>query len=275
MMRNEGLPGAKESGQYRSEDAEGWKKLFQLCEGAFAKKVMGENLRDPDLARQLRPALLLQYRAVAAQRPEQRDKFMEELESGGYVVFDPNDPNDDRLWQNIKHYELERDERAAKYRKQLIEEQGVPQWMADYAGYYRFTDSLLDWLRYSLAMEMPDEVLAAAKQMETARKSLGLIYPSWGRIDHLLSTDASAEYQNAVHRAARWLEDIVDNINVTYPSSKRINAGPRDGSVDHLKAAHMADQLRIMFVEVGGDRPSQEMREQYRQKRFVEPSRRG
>jgi len=275
-MRAHGLPGEDESAKYRAEDPEGWKKLFELSEGPFAQKVMAENLREPNLAGQLRPALLLEARARSGWIPEQREKFMAELRTESYTVFDPNDPNDEQLWQNIKRLLLERAERGAQYRKRLLEEQGVPQWMAERTGYYRFTDGMGEWLGYWLAVEMPDEVFEAAEQVRACIKTLNGIYPSWRRIERLLLAETPVGNAQAINYAARQWDAVVEGVNRIYPSSspKRIDPGPSgDGSFDHRKAFYMADKLRIIFLEAE-DRPGPEIREQYRQRRFIERSER-
>jgi len=263
------FPGAKESAKYQDEDPEGWQKLLLMSEGASMAKVMGDHLRDPNLAKQLRPGLLFLYRAGKGWIPEQREKFMKELEDRGHTVFDPNDRDDERLWQNIKKYELEQAEGAIRMQKQLLQEQHVPQWMLNWAGYYRFADSMGEWLDFWLSMEMPDQVLDASRQVRTVMENLDRIYPSWKRIQYLLGADASPEYGSAVNRAARWSDDIIASINRVYPSSNQIGPGPSDASFDERKAGYMVYELMRIFEEAARHRPSAEVRNQYHERRFV------
>ncbi len=273
-MRDHGLPGDDQSAKLRAEDPEGWKKFFELSEGPFAYKVLAENLRDPNLARQLRPALLLETRARSGWIPEQRERFMEELRKEGYTAFDPNDQDDERLWQNIKRLVLDRAERGVQYRKRILEEQGVPEWMAERTGYYRFTDNIGEWLDYWLSMEMPDEAVEAAKQVRACIATLNGIYPSWKKIEHLLLANFSVESPSAISYTARQWDAAIEGANRIYASSRRIDARPADRSFDHRKAFYVADELRIMVEEAATHRPSREIREQYRQRRFVERSER-
>ncbi len=194
---------AKEQARYReylksSEDPNETIGLFLDCRVAFGAKEWAEALRDPNQEKLLKIPLIRQYRY-----PEMVEKLKRQLSShSSFTFFDPNDPNDDRLWQNIKRFNFELAEHNKAERQNLIEQKGVPEWLADYAGKRQFAVGAFTMYSGGVYLLTPQKVRDAEKRVDDLYVKIGKIYPAWRRMRHLL-TDANSPDNEAVIRAVQ------------------------------------------------------------------------
>ena len=183
--------------EYRnmSKDPDKVKNMFDKCRNVFGAKVLAEALADPNQARELRPALVLLYRAYWTGPPMQ-DRLTRDLEYYGLAVFDPNDPNEERLWVNIKRYETTRSNSLEPVRRKLLEEleeEGIAKWLAELSGKYDFMQPVFEWSSAGLRFYTPGEVYQALKQFEEAKDRMDDIYPRWFKMRHILTSNAEHE----------------------------------------------------------------------------------
>jgi len=267
-------PGRKEASRHRTEDPSDYSLMQEMCEFASVAQVTGRHLSDPNLARQFRAVLLLKYRMFHGWDREPREKFMDRLAEEGRAVFDPNDSDDERLWLNIRHYELQAAQKAVETRRQLNEIRGVPVWMMEYVGYNGFTYWMHTPFEYWLGMEMSDEVLEAAKRLDRACDKLSDTHRSWRRVEHLLDGRIDPEQQEVIDAAARQVDAIAASIHRMFPTARGYFDTPAGKDFDPRKAGYAARELTSIILAAGEIRPDRKFREQYRQKRFVTPDRR-
>ena len=164
------------------------KRLFDLCRLPFGAKFYADAMKDPNWAEELKPILLLQYRIEDEYPPEvQRETFMERLKKRGLTVFEPNDPNDERLWNNIKRHVQENSDYYEQQRTNLVEEKGVPKKVAEFAGYLTYNNMIIRLSGPWLLINTPEEVIDALREMMEKMKEIMSIYPQWIQIEHLLT----------------------------------------------------------------------------------------
>jgi hypothetical protein len=183
--------------RYRSssEDRDKVNRMFGRCRKVFAAKVWSEALTDPNRAGEIRPALILLYRSEM-RRPSMHEQFIESLKTCGLAVFDPNDPDEDRLWENIKRHEIARSHSLGPARQKILkelEEEGIGRWFAEHAGQHDFSQVLQEWLEIGFWFYTPEEVYQAKKQFEEAEDRMGDIYPWWGWMRRILMKNAEDE----------------------------------------------------------------------------------
>ncbi len=174
------------------------REWFDDCRVPFAAKEWADALSDANQERLLKIPLIRQYRY-----PEMVEKLKRDLSKHpSFTFFDPNDPNDDRLWQNIKRFNFELAEHNHAKRRQLLDQEGVPEWLADYAGKYSFAQSAFETYTGGLALLTPMEVQESEKRLLSLYHKMSTIYPGWSQMRHLLA-EKYTEEDKAVARAAR------------------------------------------------------------------------
>jgi len=186
-MESQGFPGYNEYQTFYNASDEN-KRLFDLCRAPFSSKFYADAIRDPNWAEELKPLLLLQYRYEDTYPPEvQREAFVERLKKKGLTVFEPNDPNDERLWNNIKRHVQENSDYYEQRRTNLVEEKGVPKKVAEFAGYLSYNNMIIRLSEPWLLINTPEEVIDALREMMEKIKEIMSIYPQWIQIEHLLT----------------------------------------------------------------------------------------
>jgi len=189
-IRSRGIVGHEDYQKYisNSKDPNEARKLYIQCRIVFYPKATNQMLQDATWAKCLKPAFLSLYRySYGDKRPGQKEIFLQELRENGYSEFDPNDPNDKRLWDNIQRYIYEQAENLQTKQFELINEKGVPQKVAEYAGFYSFVDSQYEINSFLIAFYTPREVIEAAKEVRKREGILSSIYVQWGKLEHLLT----------------------------------------------------------------------------------------
>jgi len=223
-MERRSLPGESEYRKYRrtSEDPNEVRRMFTRCRTPFGAKAMADALRDPNWAEELKPALLLKYRWWGPRGPGLKERFKENLKEKGYTVFDPTDPNDERLWKNIKRYEFEMAEHLEPVRRRFLEEEGVPKWLADYAGLYTLLNGTFTLHTYCLRLYTPEKVVDAAKRVRELLHKMRRIYPGWSNIQHLLTNNITpldidpSEIEPFFHRWGALRQFLAGEIDTIY-----------------------------------------------------------
>jgi hypothetical protein len=178
-----GLPGEREFKQYRASHAnsEEFDKTYRRCRYAFGTKAWAEALRDPDREPELRPVMIFNYRYLLPRSSANwREKFINALKKQGLTAFDPNDPDDDRLWRNIRQNMFEMAEYTAADRAKLIE-QGVPEFMRNYVGKYEVMNACSELYWYWMKAYVPKELVRAAKALHEQEQRLSAIEPEWAK----------------------------------------------------------------------------------------------
>jgi len=225
-MERRSLPGESEYKKYRrtSEDPNEVRRMFTRCRWAFGPKAKADALLDPNWAEELKAIELLGYRSWwGPHGPGSKERFKENLKEKGYTVFEPDDPNDERLWKNIKQYTSQRAERFEKVRRRLVEEEGIPEFVAKYAGVYSLMNRLKGGYRLWLRSYPPDEeVLQAAKRVRELIHKMRRIYPGWSNIQYLLTSNIPpldidpSEIEPFFHRWGALRQFLAGEIDTIY-----------------------------------------------------------
>jgi hypothetical protein len=196
-MKRAGLPGQREFRQYRVShpDPEQFEKTYRRSSHAFGMKAWAEALRDPERQAELRPIMIFNYRHLLPRRnPNWRDKFIDALKRQGLTVFDPNDPNDERLWRNIKQNMFEMADYTAGERAKLVAE-GVPESVREYAGWHDFMNACSELYRYWMKVYVPRELVRAARALHEQEQRLSAIEPEWAKDLERFGRDPEAEHK--------------------------------------------------------------------------------
>jgi hypothetical protein len=207
-FRHRGL--AKEWERYHqylknSEDPNETKKIFSSCRDAFGARELAKAIEDPNQERVLKLPMLTYFRTLMSTEPYQKSNFVKSLKASPLTFFDVNEPNDDLLWQNLKRMHLERAEGYKTRQQELIEREGVPEWLADYAGKMNFAQSAFEMYEYGLMLLMPEEVRLAEVRLLKTKRNLDKIYPRWFKMHHLLAARPGPEDEAIVQQADEHL----------------------------------------------------------------------
>lgn len=173
-----------------SKDRKAAYRLYDNCKVTFGHNKSIEFLSDPNQVKLLKKPLIYIYRRIP------KDSFL--------PGFDPNDPNDERLWQNFKeiHFKRTPEEYLQRTRKYYIEEKGVPEWLPDYAGNMAFADSMINTYETGIVLLTPQDVRDAEKRVDNLYIKIGKIYSRWGKMRHLLADENNPD-NKAVIRAVQ------------------------------------------------------------------------
>ncbi|HUT30974.1 MAG TPA: hypothetical protein VMX13_14370 [Sedimentisphaerales bacterium] len=196
-MKRAGLPGEREFKQYRASraNAEQFERTYMRCRHAFGTKAWAEAIRDPDREPELRPVMILNYRYLLPRSSANwREKFIDALKSRGLTVFEPNDPNDERLWRNIKRNMFEMAEYTTGERAKLVGE-GVPEFMRRYAGQYEVMNACSELYWYWMKAHVPKELVEAAKALDEQEQKLSAIEPEWAKDLERFGRDPQTEHK--------------------------------------------------------------------------------
>lgn len=167
-------PGETEYYQLRNRRPEYARKMFARCRGVFGAKALAEALADPNQAWELKPALILEFRSMWS-----REDIADSCQEWGLEEFDPKDSDEERLWENIKGYMAERSKQLEPVRRKMIEVEGIPESLAEYAGKYDYVQPIFEWSKSGMHGYCPKRVIEAQKQFKDARRRMEDIYPMW------------------------------------------------------------------------------------------------
>ena len=185
-----------------SKDRKAAYRLYEHCKGIFMARKIADVLSDPNQAELLKKPKIAFFRGYARDQSA-RLRFMKRLsENPSFTVFDVNDPNEERLWQNIKRFTFELAEYNEAEKQKLIEKKGVPEWLPDYASNMAFADSMINTYETGIFLLTPQDVQEAEKQVKKVYRKMGKIYPSWKQMRHLLAGENSPDNE-AVLRAVQ------------------------------------------------------------------------
>ena len=110
--------------------------------------------------------------------PNWREQAIKAFRKRGLTVFDPADPNDERLWQNIKRNMSELAMHTQAERSKLIEE-GVPEFMREYVGQYDVINASSELSWYWMRAYVPKKLVEAAKALHEQEQKMSAIEPGW------------------------------------------------------------------------------------------------
>ncbi len=149
-------------------------RLYEHCKVIFSQNKSFELLNDPNQERLVKKPLIHIYRKVLPKDP--------------LTGFDPNEPNDEKLWQNIKriYFKQAPEEYLQQRREYYIKEKGVPEWLPDYAGNMAFADGMINTYETGILLLTPEDVRDAEKRVKNLYIKISKIYPSWNKMRHLL-----------------------------------------------------------------------------------------
>jgi len=184
---SQGFPGKKEYQVFFNASNEN-KKIFDSCRGPFIAKFYADAVKDPNWGAELKPLLLFRYRNKAGSPlGVRKEAFVNELKKNGFTVFEPNDPNDERLWGNIKKYAKENSDFYEQQRENFVEEKGVPKIVAEYAGYLTYKNQIANLKDGWLLTNTPKEIIDALREIGKNLEDIMRIDPQWISIEHLLT----------------------------------------------------------------------------------------
>jgi len=188
-----------------SKDRKAAYRLYSDCKGAFSHNKTIQFLSDPNQERLVIKPLLYIYRRLS------KETLQESLPG-----FDPNDPNDERVWQKLKqmHFKRTPEEYLQQRREYYIKEKGVPEWLPDYAGDMAFADQMINTYETGILLLTPQDVRDAEKQVKEVYRKMGRIYPSWNKMRHLLAGENNPDNE-AVIRAVQEHMQLWPTVYIT------------------------------------------------------------
>jgi len=176
-----------------SKDRKEAYRLYEHCKVIFSQNKSFELLNDPNQERLVKKPVIYYFRNKAPQ---------ELITSITSVIpqFDPNDPNDERLWQNIKqmYFKQAPEEYLQRKREYYVKEKGVPEWLPDYAGNMAFADGIINWYEGGIYLLTPQDVRDAEKRVDNLYIKMGKIYPSWKKMRHLLAGENNPDNEAVI-----------------------------------------------------------------------------
>jgi len=122
--------------------------------------------------------------------------------------FDPNDPNDERVWQSIKqiYFQQPPEEYLQQRREYYIKEKGVPEWLPDYAGDMAFADGMINTYETGILLLTPQDVRDAEKRVDNLYVKIGKIYFRWGEMRHLLAGENDPDNEAVIHAVQEHMQ---------------------------------------------------------------------
>jgi hypothetical protein len=187
-----------------SKDRKAAYRLYEHCKVVFSQNKSFELLSDPNQERLIKKPMIHYFRTVIA-----KDSF-----TSFTPQFDPTDPNDERLWKNIKriHFKQAPEEYLQQKREYYVKEKGVPNWLPDYAGNMAFADGMINWYEGGILLLTPQNVREAEKQVKEVYRKIGKIYHRWSKMRHLLADENNPDNE-AVIRAVQEHMQIWPTVN--------------------------------------------------------------
>ncbi len=194
-FRHRGL--AKEDQRYwqylkDSNDPNEIKRTFYTLRNRFGARELAKAIEDPNQERVLKLPMITVFRILMS-KPDQKKAFVKSLKASPLTFFDVNEPNDDVLWENYKNMHIERARLLEAERREIIEEMGVSEWLADYAGREDFAQGAFELYETGLILLTPEYVRQAQIKLKKAMRNLNDIYPGWFSMHHLLDDQKSPE----------------------------------------------------------------------------------
>ncbi len=188
-----------------SADPNETKQIFWECRSLFGATEWADALEDPNQEKVLKSPMLCIFR-VRMSKPDQQKHFVESFEAFPLTFFDVNEPNDNVLWQNLKNMYLERAKLWEAEQQERIEEMGVPEWLANYAGREDFSQGAFEAYETGLVLLTPENVRQAEIRLIKAGHNLSDIYPGWFSMHHLLDDQKSPENKALVEQSQEHLQ---------------------------------------------------------------------
>ena len=180
-----------------SKDRKAAYRLYSECKAAFVDNKFIQLLSDPNQERLIKKPLLYIYRRLS------KETLQESLPG-----FDPNDPNDERVWQKLKqmYFKQTPEEHLQRMRKYYIEEKGVPEWLPDYAGNMAFADQMINTYETGICLLTPQDVRDAEKKLDDLYIKIGKIYHRWSKMRHLLAGENSPDNETVIREVQEHMQ---------------------------------------------------------------------
>jgi hypothetical protein len=216
-FRHRGL--AKEQQRYwqylkDSKDPNEIKRIFYRLRNRFGARELAKAIEDPNQEMVLKLPMVAVFRVLMS-KPDQKNDFVESLKASPLTFFDVNEPNDDVLWENYKNMHIERAGLLEAERQKIIEETGVPEWLANYAGREDFAQGAFELYESGLVLLTPEEVRQAEIFLLNTEHNLDKIYPEWFNMRHLLTDQANPQDEAIVQEAIEHLRTWPVAHNIT------------------------------------------------------------
>jgi hypothetical protein len=168
-------------------------RLYEHCKAIFSQNKTVKLLGDPNQEKLVKKPMIYYFRNKAPK---------ELITSITSIIpqFEPNEPNDERLWQNIKEIYFKKmpDEYLQRERKYYIEKRGVPEWLPDYAANMAFADGMINCYEGGIYLLTPQEVCDTEKRVDKLYSKIGRIYAGWSKMRHLLATENNPDNEAVI-----------------------------------------------------------------------------
>jgi hypothetical protein len=170
-------------------------RLYEHCKATFSGNKSLELLNDPNEERLVKKPLIHICR--------------KELRKDPLTGFDPNDPNDERVWQSIKqilYFQQSPEGYLQQRREYYIKGKGVPEWLPDYAGDMAFADRMINTYETGILLLTPQDVRDAEKRVNNLYVKIGKIYFRWGEMRHLLAGENNPDNEAVIHAVQEHMQ---------------------------------------------------------------------
>ena len=160
-------------------------ELFtRLCR-VFGNARLFADFNDPNKAALLRPGLVAmtrQLKTPIAAHKQQFGRYFETL-----AKIDPNDPNEDRLWHNIKNLYVDVQPWNEQERTIILEKNQPPEWLTQYAADLQYTKTAKTAYTVAINILSGQTQKQAQNTITNLESALTELNPHWQTIKNLLA----------------------------------------------------------------------------------------
>ena len=187
------------------KNSEGQRDIEEMCRRfsrMCAPRKMVKAMQDPNCARELKPAWIVIYRAMYGCDSSMRDHLFRRIEETPILTyFDPNDPNDESLWANLKRFTEQVVEWLEPDVEKELEEHNAPQWLAQYLGQSGFLHEWETGIGIAFSLWRPQSVVRARERMQEAIAQMDKICPQWRQMQAALAGENASQEASILERA--------------------------------------------------------------------------
>ncbi len=160
-----------------------------LCR-VFGSARLFADFNDPNKAALLRPGLVAMTRQLKTPIAANKQQFARYFDA--LAKIDPNDPNEDRLWQNIKALYAEVQPWNEQERTIILEKNRPPEWLTQYAADLQYTKTAITAYTVAINILSGQTQIQAQNTITTLESALTQLNPHWRDIQTLLAAPPPA-----------------------------------------------------------------------------------
>jgi len=209
-----------------SEDQRDLEEMRQRFRRLCAHRARAEAMHDPNCAKELRPAWIVMYRAMYGSDSGEREWLFRTLESHPELtVFEPNDPNDESLWENIRRFTTQAVEWLEPDVEKRLEEYNAPRWLAEYLGRHGFLHEWETGIGIAFSLWRPQSVVRARGRMQEAIARMDEICPQWKEMQTVLGGEKASQEGSILEKAYEKMNSFTkkeDILHVLLDQGERI-----------------------------------------------------